>query len=89
MEERVGKKVNIDRTDEAIALGTDVLGVGCPFCHIMLDDGVKERHADEEIRVRDLAQILEEIVVTNGAAKKEEVEEVGAGRESPGAGHAE
>jgi Fe-S oxidoreductase len=89
MEERVGKKVNIDRTDEAIALGTDVLGVGCPFCHIMLDDGVKERHADEDLRVRDLAQILEEIVITNGAAKKEPVEEVGAGRESPGAGHAE
>jgi Fe-S oxidoreductase len=62
MEERQGKKVNIDRTDEAIAVGVDVIGVGCPFCHIMLDDGVKERGAEDDMRVRDLAQILEEIV---------------------------
>jgi Fe-S oxidoreductase len=89
MEERVGKKVNIDRTDEAIAVGTDVLGVGCPFCHIMLDDGVKERNADDRMKVRDLAQILEEITTSNGAVKAEHVEEVGAGHESPGAGSAE
>ncbi|HVE75361.1 MAG TPA: (Fe-S)-binding protein [Actinomycetota bacterium] len=67
MEERIGKKVNIDRTDEAIALGVDVIGVGCPFCHIMLDDGVKERGAEGSTKVRDLAQILEEVVVPDGA----------------------
>ncbi|MEO7803949.1 MAG: (Fe-S)-binding protein, partial [Actinomycetota bacterium] len=62
LEERIGKKVNIDRTDEAIAIGADVIGVGCPFCHIMLDDGVQERGAGETTRVLDLAQILEEVV---------------------------
>lgn len=67
MEERTGKKVNIDRTDEALAVGVDVIGVGCPFCHIMLDDGVKERQADDRTSVRDLAQILEEVVIPNGA----------------------
>lgn len=67
MEERIGKKVNIDRTDEALALGVDVVGVGCPFCHIMLDDGVKERNADDHTKVRDLAQILEEVVIPTGA----------------------
>lgn len=67
MEERLGKKVNIDRTDEALAVGTDVIGVGCPFCHIMLDDGVKERGADERVQVKDLAQILEAVVVPEGA----------------------
>jgi Fe-S oxidoreductase len=58
MEERVGKKVNVDRTDEALAMDTDVIGVGCPFCHIMLDDGVKERGADERVVIKDLAEIL-------------------------------
>lgn len=67
MEERIGKKVNVDRTDEALALGIDVIGVGCPFCHIMLDDGVKERGADERVRVRDLAQILEAVAIPEGA----------------------
>jgi Fe-S oxidoreductase len=61
MEERVGKKINVDRTDEALAVGVDVIGVGCPFCHIMLDDGVKERGADERVAVKDLAEILLEV----------------------------
>jgi Fe-S oxidoreductase len=61
MEERVGKKVNVDRTDEALTVGVDVIGVGCPFCHIMLDDGVKERGADERVAVKDLAEILLEV----------------------------
>jgi Fe-S oxidoreductase len=61
MEERVGRKVNVDRTDEALAIGVDVIGVGCPFCHIMLDDGVKERGADERVAVKDLAEILLEV----------------------------
>ena len=62
MEERLGKKVNLDRVDEALAVGTDVVGVGCPFCHVMLGDGIAERGADADIKVRDLAQILEEVV---------------------------
>lgn len=66
MEEHSGRKVNVDRTDEVIASGTQVVGVGCPFCHIMLDDGVKERKADEKVAVRDLAEILHEVVVPNG-----------------------
>ncbi len=66
MEERAGKRINLDRTDEALASGCEVLGVGCPFCHIMLDDGVKERGAADQVQVRDLAEILEE--VTRGAS---------------------
>ena len=84
MEERVGKKVNIDRTDEALAVGTDVVGVGCPFCHIMLDDGVKERGADDKMKVRDLAQILEEIVQPASDKLLAVVSGSGAGREHEG-----
>ncbi|HLI57682.1 MAG TPA: (Fe-S)-binding protein [Actinomycetota bacterium] len=62
MEERVGKKINLDRVDEALAVGTDVVGVGCPFCHVMLEDGLAERGADDKVKVKDLAQILEEVV---------------------------
>ncbi len=58
MEERMGKKVNTERTDEALASASDTLAVGCPFCNIMLSDGVTERHADDRMQVRDVAQIL-------------------------------
>ncbi len=62
MEERMGRKMNIERTDEALASASDTLAVGCPFCNIMLSDGVTERHADEDMRVRDVAQILLESI---------------------------
>jgi Fe-S oxidoreductase len=58
MEERMGKKVNIERTDEVLASASNTLAVGCPFCNIMLSDGVTERHADEQMVVKDVAQLL-------------------------------
>ena len=58
MEERMGKKMNIERTDEALASASDTLAVGCPYCNIMLSDGITERHAGDSMTVRDVAQIL-------------------------------
>ena len=67
MEERLGKRVNQERTDEAAATGADILGVACPFCLVMLDDGVKAKRAD--IRVLDIAQVVAESVgATDGAS---------------------
>lgn len=62
MEERMGKKMNVERTDEALASASSCLATGCPFCNIMLSDGVTERHADERMSVRDVAQILLESI---------------------------
>jgi len=60
MEEPTGKKVNIERSEEAIATGADVVATGCPFCFVMLDDGVKELGAGERVQVKDLAMLLAE-----------------------------
>jgi Fe-S oxidoreductase len=60
MEEHIGKRVNMERTDEAAATGADVLGVACPFCMVMLDDGVKAKKADME--VLDVAQVVSRAV---------------------------
>ena len=56
MEERIGKRINEERADEAISTGADTVGVACPYCLIMLDDGAKARGARTE--VLDLAQVL-------------------------------
>ncbi len=56
MEERIGKRINMERTEEAISTGADTLGVACPYCLIMLDDGAKA--AGEVIRVQDVAQVV-------------------------------
>ncbi len=58
MEEREGKRVNLERTDQALAAKPDVIGTGCPFCMTMLTDGVKERGAAETVKVRDIAEIV-------------------------------
>jgi Fe-S oxidoreductase len=58
MEESVGKKVNIERSQEAIETGADEVAVACPFCYIMMDDGVKELGYGENVRVRDVSLIL-------------------------------
>ena len=62
MEEREGKRVNIERTEEALALNPDVVATGCPFCMTMLTDGVKEKGATEKVQVKDIAELLWEAV---------------------------
>ena len=59
-EETTGKRVNLERTEEALATGADVIATGCPFCFVMLDDGVKELGQDEVVLVKDLATLLVE-----------------------------
>ncbi|HEU4318681.1 MAG TPA: heterodisulfide reductase-related iron-sulfur binding cluster, partial [Acidimicrobiia bacterium] len=57
MEEQTGKKVNIERAEEALGTDADEIAVACPFCFVMLDDGVKELGRDD-VPVRDIAMIL-------------------------------
>ena len=57
MEERIGKRINLERADEAASTGADTVGVACPYCLIMLDDGHRAR--GDEVRVLDVAQVLE------------------------------
>ena len=62
MEETRGKRVNIERTDQALATNPDAVAVNCPFCLTMFDDGLKNRGADE-IELLDLAEIIADSLV--------------------------
>ncbi|RDV39028.1 (Fe-S)-binding protein [Bradymonadaceae bacterium TMQ3] len=64
MEETEGKRVNIERTDQALATTPDAIAVNCPFCLTMFDDGLKNRGADE-VKLLDLAEIIAENLVEN------------------------
>jgi Fe-S oxidoreductase len=58
MEETIGKKVNVERAQEAIATGAERIAVACPFCYVMMDDGVKGEGRDEDVKVQDIAEVL-------------------------------
>jgi Fe-S oxidoreductase len=60
MEETIGKRVNMDRTEEALGTGADVVSTACPYCMIMLDDAVRAHAKEDEVRVLDLSQLVEE-----------------------------
>jgi Fe-S oxidoreductase len=60
LEENIGKRVNMERTEEALGTGADVVSTACPYCMIMLDDAVRAHQKEDDVRVLDLSQLLEE-----------------------------
>jgi Fe-S oxidoreductase len=57
MEEKVGKKVNTERSQELLNTGAERVAVACPFCYVMIDDGVKENGRDD-VLVQDISMHL-------------------------------
>jgi Fe-S oxidoreductase/nitrate reductase gamma subunit len=62
MEEHIGKNVNVERAQEAIGTGATRVAVACPFCYVMLEDGVKGEGKDDDVKVQDIAEILVEAI---------------------------
>ena len=56
MEEKIGSRINLNRVDEAIATGAQEVAVACPFCRVMVADGMVAR--DSAVEVLDVAQIM-------------------------------
>ncbi len=63
MEERIGKRINVERVDEALGLDPDVVSTACPYCLVMLSDAVTAKQASgearEDVQVLDVAQLLQ------------------------------
>jgi len=59
MEETIGKRINVERTEEALGTGAKVIASACPFCSTMLTDGVKSKEKQESVQVKDVAEILD------------------------------
>lgn len=58
--EEGNKDINMERAEEAIELSPDAIAVACPFCMTMLTDGVKLNNREEQIQVRDIAELIAE-----------------------------
>lgn len=56
--EKGNKDINVERTEEAIDTGAEIIASGCPFCMTMLTDGVKSKDKETEVKVYDIAELI-------------------------------
>ncbi|MBB4700245.1 Fe-S oxidoreductase [Sphaerisporangium siamense] len=82
MEERIGKRINTERVDEALTTDPDTVSTACPFCLVMLGDAINEKkntgQAKETLEVVDVAQLLITSVKGQKDQKGQQGEPVGA-----------
>lgn len=78
MEEKLGTRINTNRTEEAIATGAERIAIGCPFCRVMISDGLTAKQSEggensgEGVEVVDVAQMLLAAVRRGGEGGDEE-----------------
>jgi Fe-S oxidoreductase/nitrate reductase gamma subunit len=63
MEERVGTRINRERTRQAVATGAETVAVACPFCMVMLRDGLAEEGSGDLVTAVDIAELLAEAAI--------------------------
>ena len=63
MEEKIGKRVNLDRSEEIVSHDVSTVGVACPFCLTMIEDGMKQLGKETTIRTADIAELVEKNMV--------------------------
>ncbi|MFE7319070.1 (Fe-S)-binding protein [Streptomyces sp. NPDC057555] len=87
MEERIGKRINNERVDEALSLNPDIVSTACPFCLVMLTDSVNGKKNDgkakESIQVVDVAQLLLDSVKTPMDPPSDDEQPAGAPEPEP------
>jgi Fe-S oxidoreductase len=57
MEESKGKRINLERVEEALASDPQTVGTACPYCLTMFEDGVKDKKAENKVKVLDVAEM--------------------------------
>ncbi|MBW8350012.1 (Fe-S)-binding protein [Bacillus sp. IITD106] len=62
MEEDTGQRVNVARTEQALAVNPSIISSGCPYCLTMLSDGTKAKEVEDKVKTYDVAELLEKAV---------------------------
>jgi Fe-S oxidoreductase len=63
IEEKQGKRINVERTEQALRLNPTMIGSNCPYCLTMLSDGTKAKEVEECVKTMDIAEIVERSLV--------------------------
>ncbi len=54
------KEINVERIEDALDTGANIVASACPFCMTMLSDGIKAKEKDEKVIVKDIAELIAE-----------------------------
>ena len=68
LEEKIGKRINVTRVEQALPLAPKVIATACPYCAVMMYDGVSALGKADEIAVRDIAELVAESMTRMPAA---------------------
>jgi hypothetical protein len=82
MEEKIGKRINLERVDEALDTGAEKIATGCPFCRVMFSDGLTQRQGEDKgknVEILDVSQLLLAAVKRGDAPVDGTIDALGAG----------
>lgn len=64
MDEKIGKRINIQRLEDALVTDPEWIATACPFCVTMFDDAIKSKDKEESLKIWDIAEIVEQAIST-------------------------
>ncbi|MBU8713550.1 (Fe-S)-binding protein [Brevibacillus parabrevis] len=62
MEEHEGSRVNVARTEQALEVNPTAIASACPYCLTMMNDGIKTKEKEDDVKTRDVAEILADVI---------------------------
>ena len=63
LEETIGTRINVARTEQALELAPKVIATACPYCAVMIGDGLKTLGREAEVASKDIAELVAEALV--------------------------
>jgi len=60
MEEKIGKRINVARTEQALETNAEIVASSCPFCMTMISDGVTTKEMGDKVKVLDIAELIDQ-----------------------------
>jgi Fe-S oxidoreductase len=69
MEEHIGRRINVTRVEQALPQRPGVIATACPYCAVMVGDGLKAKDANETVGTQDVAELVAAALVRGGAGR--------------------
>lgn len=60
MDEKIGRRMNLQRLQDALATEPEWIATACPFCMTMFDDAIKDKNLEEDVKIWDIAELVEQ-----------------------------